>query len=96
MRIVTALLQVWSGYVFDLTISILSRGWCSYLCYLVPDTCICSLKVHSSELFLLPLALQPAVGFGLSNNTSPFLSYPSSTLSIFSLPALEDLLLLST
>ena len=47
-------------------------------------------------LLLLPLALQPAVGFGLSNNTSPFLSYPSSTLSIFSLPALEDLLLLST
>jgi len=24
------------------------------------------------ELFLLPLALQPTVGFGLSNNTSPF------------------------
>jgi hypothetical protein len=43
---------------------------------------------------LLPLALQPAVGFGLSNNTSPFFSYLSPTLSIFLLPALEDLFLL--
>jgi hypothetical protein len=43
---------------------------------------------------LLPLALQPAVGFGLSNNTSPFFPYLSPTLSILSLPALEDLFLL--
>jgi hypothetical protein len=34
------------------------------------------------------------VGFGLSNNTSPFFPYLSPTLSIFSLPALEDLFLL--
>jgi len=34
--------------------------------------------------------LQPAVGFGLSNNTSPFFLYLSPTLSIFSLPTLED------
>ena len=45
-------------------------------------------------LLLLPLALQPAVGFGLSNNTSPFFPYLSPNLSIFSLPALEDLFLL--
>jgi hypothetical protein len=43
------------------------------------------------ELLLLLLALQPAVGFGLSNNTSPFDPYLSPTLSIFSLPTLEDL-----
>ena len=42
---------------------------------------------------LLPLALQPTVGFGLSNNVLPFFSYLSQTLSIFSLPALEDLFL---
>jgi hypothetical protein len=29
-------------------------------------------------LLLLPLALQPAVGFGLPNNTSPFLTKLSS------------------
>ena len=27
---------------------------------------------HNDNLLFLPLALQPAVGFGLSNNTSPF------------------------
>ena len=42
-------------------------------------------------LLLLPLALQPTVAFGLSNNVLPYL--PPS-LSIFSLPALEDLFLL--
>ena len=45
-------------------------------------------------LLLLPLALQPTVGFSLSNNVLPFFSYLPSTLSIFSLPALEDLFLL--
>jgi len=45
-------------------------------------------------LLLLPLALQPTVGFGLSNNVLPFFSYLPPTLSIFSLPALEDLFLL--
>jgi len=44
-------------------------------------------------LLLLPLALQPIVGFGLSNNLSIF-SYLSPTRSIFSFPALEDLFLL--
>jgi hypothetical protein len=34
------------------------------------------------------------VGFGLLNNNFPFFSYLSPTLSIFSLLALEDLLLL--
>jgi hypothetical protein len=29
-------------------------------------------NTHFFFFFLLPLALQPAVGFGLSNNTSPF------------------------
>jgi hypothetical protein len=29
-------------------------------------------EIHNFNLLLLPLALQPAVGFGLSNNTSPF------------------------
>jgi len=36
---------------------------------------ICALyfcTVYNNFLLLLPLALQPAVGFGLSNNTSPF------------------------
>jgi hypothetical protein len=33
-------------------------------------------------LLLLPLALQPAVGFGLSNKMFPFFSYLSPTLSI--------------
>jgi hypothetical protein len=42
-------------------------------------------------LLLLPLALQPTVGFGLSNNVPPFSPYLSPALSIFSLPALEDL-----
>ena len=42
----------------------------------------------------LPLALQPAVSFGLSNNALPFFSYLPPTLSIFKLPALEDLFLL--
>ena len=42
---------------------------------------------------LLLLALQPAVGFGLSNNSSPFVPMYHQ-LSIFSLPTLEDLFLL--
>jgi hypothetical protein len=46
-------------------------------------------------LLLLPLALQPAVGFGLSNKTSPFFPILHH-LSIFSLPALEDLFLLNS
>ena len=45
-------------------------------------------------LFLLPSALQPTVGFGLSNNVLPFFFYLPPTLSIFSLPAFEDLILL--
>ena len=45
-------------------------------------------------LLLLQLALQPTVGFGLLNNILPFFFYPSPTFYIFSLPALEDLLLL--
>jgi hypothetical protein len=44
-------------------------------------------------LLLLPLVLQPAVGFGLSNNTSPFFPVCHQH-SIFSLPTLEDLFLL--
>ena len=39
-------------------------------------------------LLLLPLPLQPTVGFGLSNNVLPFFSYLPPTLSIFSFPAL--------
>jgi hypothetical protein len=31
---------------------------------------------------IIPLALQPTVGFGLSNNILPFFSYLSPTLSI--------------
>jgi hypothetical protein len=54
------------------------------------------MQIEALILLLLLLALQPAVGFGLSNNTSPFFPYPSSTLSIFSLPALENLFLLPT
>ena len=46
------------------------------------------------KLLLLPLALQPTVGFGLSNNVFPFFFYLPPTLSIFSLPALEELFLL--
>jgi hypothetical protein len=38
--------------------------------------------ISRSFLLLLPLALQPAVGFGLSNNILPFFSYLSPTLSI--------------
>ena len=45
-------------------------------------------------LLLLPLALQPTVGFDLSNNVLPFFSYLPPTLSFFSLPALEDLFIL--
>ena len=51
-------------------------------------------KMHHI-LLLLPLALQPAVGIGLSNNTSPF-SPIYHQLSIFSLPSLEDLFPLLT
>ena len=43
---------------------------------------------------LLPLAVQPIVGFGLSNSILPFFPIYHQTLSIFSLPALEDLILL--
>ena len=46
-------------------------------------------------LRLLPLALQPTVGFGLSNNVLPFFPYLPPNLSISSLPALEDLVLTS-
>ena len=42
-------------------------------------------------ILLLPLALQSTVGFDLSNNVLPFFSYLPPTLSIFSLPALEEL-----
>ena len=42
-------------------------------------------------LLLLPVALQPTVRFGLSNNVLPLFSYLPPTLSIFSLPALQDL-----
>jgi hypothetical protein len=42
-------------------------------------------------ILLLPLALQPIVGFGLLNNIPPFCPYLSPTLFIFSLPAIEDL-----
>ena len=45
-------------------------------------------------LLLLPLALQPTVGFGLSNNVLPFFTHLPPTLCIFSLPAIEDLFLL--
>jgi len=48
-------------------------------------------KIANHPHLLLPLALQPTVGFGLSNNVLPFFSYLPPTLSIFSLPALEDL-----
>jgi hypothetical protein len=41
-------------------------------------------------LLLLPLALQPAVGFGLSNNTSTFFPVYHQ-LSQSSLPTPEDL-----
>jgi hypothetical protein len=44
-------------------------------------------------LLLLPLALQPAVGFGLLNNILPFFSYLPPTVSISSLLALQDPLL---
>jgi hypothetical protein len=41
-----------------------------------PTTAACGKKCiyiyKPINIFLLPLALQPAVGFGLSNNTSPF------------------------
>jgi hypothetical protein len=46
------------------------------------------------QKLLLPLALQPTVGFGLLNNVLPFFSYLQPSLFIFSLPALEDLFLL--
>ena len=45
-------------------------------------------------ILLFPLALQPAVGFGLSNKYLSICPYLSPTLSIFSLPTLEDLFLL--
>jgi len=45
-------------------------------------------------LLLLPLALQPAVGFGLSNNTSPFFPIYHQLSPPSTLPALEDLVLL--
>jgi len=45
----------------------------------------------SHLIIIIPLALQPTAGFGLSNSVLPFFSYLPPTLSIFSLPALEDL-----
>ena len=51
------------------------------------DTAVCI-------LLLLPLALQPTVGIGLSNNVLPFFPHLPPTLSIFSLQALEDLFVL--
>ena len=45
------------------------------------------------SLFLLPLALQHTLGFGLSKNVLSFFSYLPPSLSIFSLPALEDIFL---
>jgi hypothetical protein len=50
--------------------------------------------VTRNKFFFFRWGLQPAVGFGLSNNTSPFFSYLSPAFSFFSLPALEDLFLL--
>ena len=50
--------------------------------------------LNSLLLLLLPLALQPTVGFGMSEKCSSIFSYLPPTLSIFSLPALEDLFLL--
>jgi len=44
---------------------------------------------ESFTILLLPLALQPTVGFVLSNNVLPFFSYLPPTLSIFSIPALS-------
>ena len=41
-------------------------------------------------LVLLLLALQPTVGFGLFEQCPSIFSYLPPTLSIFSLPALED------
>ena len=41
-------------------------------------------------LLLLPLALQPTVGFGLSNNDLPSFPICHQLFFIFSLPALED------
>jgi len=50
------------------------------------------MKMQGLLLILLPLALQPAVGFGLSKNNSPFVPiYHQLSLAIFSLPTLEDL-----
>jgi len=46
------------------------------------------LQYYFIFLLLLPLALQPVVGFGLSKKSLHFVLSP--TLSIFSLPALED------
>ena len=43
---------------------------------------------------LLPLALQPTAGFWPVEQCPSIFSYPPPTLSIFSLPALEDLFLL--
>jgi hypothetical protein len=44
----------------------------------------------SWNIKLLPLALQPAVGFGLLNNVPPFFPIYHQ-LFFFSLPSLEDL-----
>jgi hypothetical protein len=41
-----------------------------------------NLTYVTGDFLLLPLALQPAVGFGLSNKILPFLSYLSPVISI--------------
>jgi len=69
-------------------------GWCKHtstnLTSVLPHT---SSSSSSPPPLLLPLALQPTVGFGLSNNILPF-SPIYQQLSNFSLPKLEDLFLL--
>jgi len=68
-----------------------------YLGNLVPkfsNNCTLNFVVILLLLLLLPLVLQPTVGFGLSNNVLPIFPYLPPTLYIFSLPALEDLFLL--
>ena len=47
-----------------------------------------------TDNLLLPLVLQPTVGFGLSKKSPSIFPYLSPTLSIFSLPSLEHLFLL--
>ena len=49
---------------------------------------ICQNQEVLIYIILLPLALQPAVGFGLSNNTSPFVPIYHQLSPIFSLSTL--------